>query len=64
MEQGDNPLKINITHIIEVSTMTKTTEEDIMLSTITPLSSFRKDQYTLIRLFEVEDRKILEALNT
>ena len=64
MEQGDNPLKIDITHTIEVSTMTGTTEGDTMLSTIAPLSGFRKDQYTLIRLSEVEDRKILEALDT
>ena len=63
-EQGGNPLKIDITHTIEASTMTGTTEEDTRVSSIAPPSGFRKDQYTLIRLSEVEDRNILEMLDT
>jgi hypothetical protein len=74
--QGDSPLKIGVTRAFEVSTMPRNTEEDIPPSYIVSLSSsgdeshlspppgLRTDQYTLIRLFKVEDRKILKKLDT
>ena len=73
--QGNNPLNIDVTHTIEVSTTTGTTEEDTMASSIvalpsgdesrpSPPSGFRTEQYMLIRLSKVEDRKILETLDT
>jgi hypothetical protein len=73
--QGDIPLEIGITHTIDVSTATRTTEEDMTPSHIIAVSSsgdknhlspppgLRADQYTLIRLSKVEDREMLETLD-
>ena len=67
VRQGNNPLKIYITHTIEVFTATRTIEGDITPSCTTAVSSLgnkshsalppglHADQYTLVRLSEVED---------
>ncbi len=78
--QGSNPLEIDITHTIEVSTATRTTEGDITSSCIVAVSSpgdkshpappsgLHVDQYTLVRLSEVEvedeDEKVWEIFDT
>ncbi len=74
--QGNNPLKIDITQTIEVSTATRTAEGDITPSCIfavsspgykshpAPQSGLHADQYTLVRLSEVEDGKVWEIFDT
>jgi hypothetical protein len=71
MEQS----QVDITHTIEVSTAPRTTEEDMTPSHIVAVSSLGDeshlslppgvyaDEYKLIRLSKVEDRKILETLD-
>jgi hypothetical protein len=73
--QGYNSLKIGITHTIEISTTTRSTEEDTTPSYIVAVSSLgdkshlspppglRADQYTLIRLSKVKDENVLEKLD-
>ncbi len=65
--QGNNPLEVDITHTIEVFTATRTTEEDITFSYSVAVSSsgnkshsaspssLHADQYTLVRLSEIEN---------
>ena len=68
---GDHSLKINITRTIEVSTVPRITE-DMIPSYVGAVSSsrvllpslgFRGDQYTLIRMFGVEDVNVVEKLD-
>jgi hypothetical protein len=72
--QSEIPLKINIAQTIEVSTATATAQEDIKPSYIVVVSSpsdkrnlssllgLRADDYTLIRLFDVRDRSLLDTI--
>jgi len=80
MEQpeGNSPLEIDVTHTVDVFTVTETTEEDITPSYSAAASSpgnkshpapppgLHADQYTLVRLFEVEDEdgKVGEIFDT
>lgn len=70
----DVPLEIDIRHAFEVSATTRITKEDVTLSHIVAVSSsgeqgclspplgLRADQYTLIRLSKVEDRRYWRRL--
>lgn len=72
--QSDNPLEVDITRIIEAPTTTRTTEEDMTSSYIvaaffsgdgsrlSPSSSFRADQYMLVRLSKAGDANVLKTL--
>ena len=73
--QGRSSLKINVTRTYEVTTMARTTEEDITpLCLVTAFSPrgerqlarwrFSTDQYTLVRLSNAGDGDILEKLDT
>jgi hypothetical protein len=50
--------------IIEVSTTLRTTEKEMTPSHLSPPPGLRLDQYLFIRLFKIEDKNILETLDS